>query len=70
MKLDSQLRIILPEGNPGDEYEIQKQGEGRFLLIPLKNKPRTPEEILKAMDENPLSPTMSWEELRQMTREP
>jgi hypothetical protein len=71
-KLDEQRRIVVPEGHPGEEYEIQKQDEGRFLIVRIKRpsaKPRTPEERLKAMDENPLSPSMSWEELRKLTRE-
>ncbi|MCC6145202.1 MAG: hypothetical protein IT368_15455 [Candidatus Hydrogenedentes bacterium] len=73
-KLDSQLRITLPEGQPGDEYEIQKQDKGRLLLIPVQkiesSEPSTREEILKAIEENPIRMEMTWEELRAMTREP
>jgi hypothetical protein len=73
-KLDSQSRITLPEGHPGDEYEVQKLGEGRFLLIPVErqqpSKPRTLDEIRRTIEENPIPMVMTWEELRAMTREP
>jgi len=72
-ELDSQKRIVLPEGQPGDVYDILPQGEGRFLLVRLEEavpkRPKTKEEVRRAIEENPLGLTMTWEELRKITRE-
>ena len=73
-KMDSKKRIVLPSGKPGDIFDIQQQAEGRYLLVRLE-KPKRPERIskaasLKAMREGPLRPTMTWAQLRELTREP
>lgn len=71
--LDSEKRIVLPEGRPGDVFEIVPQGEGQFLLVRVEQpakKRMTQEESREAIRNSPLSFTMTWEELRQMTREP
>ncbi|NWF57642.1 MAG: hypothetical protein HXY45_22915 [Syntrophaceae bacterium] len=72
--VDSKKRIVLPKGRPGDVFEIQQQAEGRFLLIRLE-KPERAERMSKkacmeAMRKSPLRPTMRWEKLRELTREP
>lgn len=74
-ELDSEKRIVLPEGRPGEVYEILPQGEGRYLLVrqvspEVPTKKKTREEIREAIRNSPLRMTMSWEELRAMTREP
>jgi hypothetical protein len=33
--VDSKKRIVLPNGRPGDVFDIQQQAEGRFLLVRL-----------------------------------
>lgn len=71
--VDSKRRIVLPHGQPGDIFDIQEQGEGRYLLVRLE-KPQPPQpmskkECLAAMEASPLLPKMSWPELRQSTRE-
>ncbi len=73
-KVDSKKRIVLPDGRPGDVFDIQQQAEGRFLLIRLE-KPERAERMsrktcMEAMRKAPLQPTMTWEKLRQLTREP
>ena len=73
-KVDTKKRIGLPTGRPGDVFDIQQQAEGRFLLIRLE-KPERAERTSKracmeAMRKAPLRPTMMWEKLREMTREP
>jgi len=73
-KVDTKKRIVLPSGSPGDVFDIQQQGEGRYLLVRLE-KPERPDRLskaacLKAMEEAPLRPTMSWDELKALTREP
>jgi len=72
--VDSKKRIVLPNGRPGDVFDIQQQAEGRFLLIRLE-KPERAEGMnrracMEAMRKAPLRPTMTWEKLRELTREP
>jgi hypothetical protein len=72
--VDSQKRIVLQGGRPGDVFDIQQQAEGRFLLIRLdRSKPAERMSVracAEAMHKAPLQPTMKWEELRELTREP
>ncbi len=73
-KTDSKKRVVLPRAKPGEIYDVQEQGEGRYLLVRLERpepRPRmTREECLRALDEHPLRLRMSWDELRRLTREP
>ena len=73
-KVDAKKRIVLPGGRPGDVFDVQQQAEGRFLLVRLE-KPEPAERLsrracIEAMRKAPLRPTMTWEQLRQLTREP
>ena len=73
-KVDSKKRILLPDGQPGDIFDIQQQAGGRYLLIRLE-KPEHAERMSKkacmeAMQKAPLRSTMTWEKLRELTREP
>jgi hypothetical protein len=72
--VDTKKRIVLPKGRPGEVFDIQQQAEGRFLLIRLE-KPKRAERMskkacLEAMRKAPLRQTMTWEKLRELTREP
>lgn len=72
-ELDSERRIVLPDGQPGEVFEIRPQGEGQFLLVRIDHPVRrkmSEEESREAILRSPLTPTMTWEELRQITREP
>jgi bifunctional DNA-binding transcriptional regulator/antitoxin component of YhaV-PrlF toxin-antitoxin module len=73
-KVDSKKRIVLPNGRPGDVFDIQQEADGRFVLVRLQKPERGRQmsraECLKAMRAAPLRPTVSWEELRELTREP
>ena len=73
-KVDSKKRIVLPNGQPGEVYDVQRQADGRYVLVRLERPHPAPRlnraECIKAMDAAPLSPTLSWDELRQQTREP
>lgn len=40
-KVDSKKRIVLPDGRPGDVFEVQRQADGCFLLIRLEKPERT-----------------------------
>jgi hypothetical protein len=72
--VDSKKRIVLQNGRPGDVFDIQQQAEGRFLLIRLAKQERaarmTRRACKEAMRKAPLRPTMTWEKLRELTREP
>jgi hypothetical protein len=74
VKTDAKRRIVLPDAKPGDVYDVQKQREGQYLLVRLERpEPRvrlSKEECLRAMAAAPLRPSMSWEELASVTREP
>ena len=73
-KVDSKKRILLPNGQPGDVYDVQQQPDGRVLLVRLERPEDTPslskEACLEAMERAPLRPSMAWEDLRSLTREP
>jgi len=73
-KADSKKRVVLRGASPGDVFDVQDQGEGRFLLVRLRpSEPRrdmSREDSLRAMDDRPLRLGMSWDELKGLTREP
>ena len=73
-RADTKRRVVIPGAEPGDVFDIQQEGEGRYLLVRLQRPPATPrmtrQECRDAMARSPLTPIMSWEELRSMTREP
>lgn len=72
-KVDNKRRIVLPGARPGDVYDIQKQGEERFLLVRLQRPElrveMSREECLRAMAAAPLRLRMGWDELKSLTRE-
>lgn len=72
--VDTKKRILLPGGRPGDVFDIQQQAEGRFLLIRLEKPERSDhmskKACMEAMRKAPLRLTMTWEKLRDLTREP
>lgn len=70
--VDAKRRVALPAVSPGDVFDIQSQGKGRFLLVRLEPKPEprvSLERCLEAIAANPLQPKMTWEDLRAITRE-
>lgn len=71
---DAKRRVVIPAANPGDVFEIQSQGEGRLLLVRLERSEPRPEmsveRCLDAIAAAPLRPTMTWEALKAVTREP
>ncbi len=71
---DSKKRVVIPEAQPGDIFDVQHQPDGRVVLVRLvKPKPRnrmTRAECLRAIASKPLRPKMNWSELRKLTREP
>lgn len=71
---DAKKRIVLPTAKPGDVFDIQRFGESQFILVRLvRPEPKarlTRTQCLRAIASRPLSPTMDWETLRGLTREP
>lgn len=69
---DRKKRIVLPQANPGDVFEVLPDGDGRFRVIRLERppppKPMDKADCLAAMKLAPLRPRMSWEELQATTR--
>jgi len=74
VEVDSKRRIVLPGGRPGEVYDVQRLDDGQLLVVRLeKPEPalrRNRETCLTAMETNPLQPTMSWEALKHLSREP
>lgn len=68
-RVDSEKRIVLLNGRPGDVFEIEQQDEDRLLLVRMPSQAMTLQEYGEAMRKRPLRQTMPWEELRQATRE-
>jgi hypothetical protein len=71
---DSKRRVVMQEARPGDVFACEDEGNGHFLLVRL-NKPAPPKkktrtEVRKAIAASKLKFDLSWDELREMTREP
>ncbi len=70
---DQKRRIPLPEARPGDVFDVRTTPEGNYVLEKLVRQPsrgqRSAAEVRAAMEAEPLEPRVSWEELRQQTRE-
>ena len=73
-KADSKKRIVLPTARPGDVFDVQRVGEGQFMLVrlacPEPNPRLTRAQCLHAIGAAPLHPKMDWETLKELTREP
>jgi len=71
--IDTKRRLVPPGAKPGECYSVREAAPGHYELdkvIPaLLSKP-TPEELDALLVSAPLTPKMSWEELRGLTREP
>ena len=60
---------VIPHAEPGDD--VERHGDKRYVLNrPAATPRKSREACLKAMSETPLRMTLSWEELRRITREP
>jgi hypothetical protein len=71
---DSKKRVVMPGAHPGDVFAFEDKGSGHFLFVRL-NKPPPPKkktraEVLAAIKASKMKFDMTWEELREMTREP
>lgn len=73
-KADAKRRVVIPGARPGDVYDVQKQSDGRILLVRLERPEfragMSRSQCLHAMEEAPLRLRMGWDELKSLTREP
>lgn len=71
---DAKRRIVLPGASPGDVYDVQRVNENQVVLVKLQrpspSKKANKQDVLRAISNSPLHPTKSWEELKNITREP
>ncbi|NQX01028.1 hypothetical protein HQ447_10235 [bacterium] len=72
--VDTKRRLVLPGAKPGECYAVREAGPGHYELakvIPASKKPKPkPAEIDALLDSAALTPSMPWEQLRVLTREP
>ena len=74
VRADIKKRVVIPGARPGDIFDVQRQGDERFVLVRLHRADEAPEmtreACLEAMDRSPLDMALSWEQLRGITRDP
>ncbi len=74
VRADIKRRVVIPGARPGDLFDVQREGDGRFVLVRLHRAREAPEmsreACLEAMDRSPLNMAFSWEQMRRITREP
>jgi hypothetical protein len=70
--VDAKRRIALPGAKPGESFSVRESAPGHYELAKVIPAPRpkpTAEELDALLLSAPLTPKMSWDELRQLTRE-
>ncbi len=71
--IDSERRIVLPTGNPGDKFDVRRLEDGSIVLMPVlfsaKQTRWTRSRCIQEIDQSPLLPRMDWETLRAVTRD-
>ena len=72
--VDSKRRIVLGGVRPGQAFSVTEESDGRIVLTrlePVRSTPRMSlDECRDAIEAAPLQPAVSWDELREATREP
>lgn len=71
--VDSKRRLILPGAQPGESYAVRRTASGHYELakvIPAQKPRPDPEELEALLASAALTPKTTWEELRNLTREP
>ena len=71
--VDSKRRIVLGATRPGQAFGVAEESDGRIVLTRLEPVRSTPgmsfDECRAAIAAAPLRPALSWDELREVTRE-
>jgi hypothetical protein len=74
IKADSKKRVVMPDARPGDVFVYEDQGNGHFhlmrLAVPDKPKKMTRAQVEKAIANSKLKFDLTWDEMREWTREP
>ncbi len=71
--IDSKRRLVLPGASPGECYAVREASPGHYELakvIPAPKPKPSPVELDALLISAALTPKMSWEQLRSLTREP
>jgi hypothetical protein len=71
--VDNKRRLVLPGALPGETYAVREASPGHYEIakvIPVPRPRPAPEELDALLATASLTPKMSWEELRSLTREP
>lgn len=73
LKADNKRRVVVPDARPGDVFDYEDRGNGRYLLVRL-TKPAlkarmSRAEFRRAIDRSKLKFAVGWDELRSLTRE-
>lgn len=71
--IDTKRRLVLPGAKPGECYAVRESAPGHYQLakvVPAPKPKPSPEELDALLVSAALTPKMSWEELRSLTREP
>ena len=74
IRADSKKRVVVPDAHPGDVFAYEDLGNGHFHLVRLTMagppKKKTRAQVRKAIANSSLKFDLSWDELRELTREP
>lgn len=74
LTVDAKRRLILPGASPGECYAVREAGTGHYELakvVPAAKTPKpTPAEVDALLASFPLTPSMTSNDLRTLTREP
>lgn len=74
LTIDTKRRLVLPGALPGECYAVRETGPGHYELAKVMPAPRAPKpgpaEVDALLISAALTPSMSGEELRAITREP
>jgi hypothetical protein len=71
--VDSKRRLVLPKAIPGEAYAVQEPSPGHYELAKVMPAPRMKpraQDLDALLAAAPLTPKLTWEDLRQLTREP
>lgn len=71
--IDAKRRLVLPGSQPGEIYAVREASPGHYEIAKIIPAPRpkpTPEHLDALLASAALTPKMSWDELRNLTREP
>jgi hypothetical protein len=71
--VDQKKRIVLSGAQPGEGYVVREVQAGYMELVKVvpqvEPSLKSPQEVLSKLDEEPLTPTKSWDDLKSQTRE-